>query len=49
MTYSLRIHDIVDTYKDIYVSFLPIAAEGNENSFHCFCKLYKHGNDGSFP
>ena len=33
----------------ISVSFPPISAEGNENLFHCFCKVYKHGSDGSFP
>ena len=30
----------------VYVSSLPVSAEGNENSFHRFCKVYKHG---SFP
>ena len=26
----------------VYVSFPPISAEGNENSFHRFCMVYKH-------
>ena len=32
----------------IYASFLPISAEGKEDLFHRFRKVYKHCNDGSF-
>ena len=61
MVHSLRIGDIVyviyyilDVFSPkfkckAYVSFVPISAEENKNLFQHFHKVYKHGNDESFP